>query len=110
ESVEVAISESSPVVKEESNSSEGQSEPAQTVVTAESSESSEKKPEVSSQPAPKPRRPVYQEGENVVLDLKDLKGAFGAGAGGAGSISDMMKAFAPMMEGLMGGLSTMNMS
>ena len=51
------------------------------------------------------KRPVYQDGDNVVLDLKDLTGALGNGSGG---IADMMKMFAPMMEGLMGNMNGMN--
>lgn len=60
--------------------------------------------------AAKPKRPVYQEGDNVVVDLKDFKDLAGTFSGdAAGSISEMMKMFAPMMEGLMGGINGMNM-
>lgn len=54
----------------------------------------------------KPRRPVYQDGDNVVLDLKDLTGTFSANGGAP--LVDMMKMFGPMMEGLMGGMAGMN--
>lgn len=54
----------------------------------------------------KQRRPVYQDGENVVLDFNNIAGAFGgAGSPNAAGIADMMKMFAPMMEGLMGGMN-----
>lgn len=55
----------------------------------------------------KPKRPVYQDGDNVVLDINSLSGAF-SGANGAGGIADMMKMFSPLMEGLMGGMNGMN--
>ena len=68
----------------------------------------EKKVEVSTDKnsTTKPRRPVYQDGDNVVLDLKDLSSTFGGAANGA-PLADMMKMFGPMMEGLMGGMGGM---
>lgn len=68
-------------------------------------ESKDKKVEDEKKTAAKPRRPVYQDGDNVVLDLKDLTGAFGANGGAP--LVDMMKMFGPMMEGLMGGMGGM---
>lgn len=65
-------------------------------------ESKDKKVEDENKTA-KPRRPVYQDGDNVVLDLKDLTGSF-SGNGNA-PLVDMMKMFGPMMEGLMGGIT-----
>jgi hypothetical protein len=53
----------------------------------------------------KPRRPIYQDGE-VTLDLNNLQNAF-SGTNGTNGIADMMKNFAPLMEGLMNGMNTM---
>ena len=44
------------------------------------------------------RKPVYQEGDAPVFDLK---GSMGPGSEG---LADMMKMFAPMMENIMGGM------
>jgi len=52
----------------------------------------------------KARRPVYQDGDGVI-DLKNLSSALGPNAEG---LTEMMKMFAPMMEGLMGGFNGMS--
>lgn len=62
------------------------------------------KTEKNSSSDSKQRRPVYQDGNNVVLDLQDLTSAFGGA--NSGSITDMMKMFGPMMEGLMGNINS----
>ena len=55
------------------------------------------------EPEKKSQRPVYQDGG---LDLREAFGTNAAfAAGGQGGIADMMKMFAPMMEGLMGGIN-----
>jgi hypothetical protein len=50
------------------------------------------------------KKPYYQDGDNVVVDLNSIAGVFGENANG-GNIGDMMKMFGPMMEGLMGNLN-----
>lgn len=50
------------------------------------------------------KKPYYQDGDNVVVDLNSIAGVFGDNANN-GNIGDMMKMFAPMMEGLMGNLN-----
>ena len=67
-------------------------------VKGEVKEEEKKKPEY--------KKPVYQDGDNIVLDFNNIAGAFGGANGPNGaSITDMMKMFAPMMEGLMGGMA-----
>ena len=53
----------------------------------------------------KPKRPIYQEGSNMVFDMESMAGAFKSD-GGSGGI-DIMKMLGPMMEGLMGGMQNM---
>ena len=54
-----------------------------------------------------PRRPQYEESDNAVqLNL----GNFGAGLGGEGGLNEMMKMFAPMLQGLTSGLGGLGQS
>lgn len=64
-------------------------------------DNSDKKSESVS--AAKPKRPMYQDGENVVVDISGFTNAFSGGNGGG--FSDMMKMFGPIMEGMMGGMA-----
>jgi len=48
------------------------------------------------------KRPVYQEGDTVVLDFKKL----GAALAGSGSMNDMMKLISPVMDNIIEGMNT----
>jgi len=72
-------------------------ETTQTTSTAETTQTKKSKDK-------KIKKPYYQDGDNVVVDLNSIAGVFGDNANG-GNIGDMMKMFAPMMEGLMGNLN-----
>ena len=79
---------------EDSETSKSSDSDATSTVEDKKDDVSEKKSEAEASR----KRPVYQDGDNVVVDLKDFA---------SGGLGDMMKMFAPMMEGLMGNMGGM---
>jgi hypothetical protein len=72
--------------------------------TTETTSQSSSKTQTKKSKDKKIKKPYYQDGDNVVVDLNSIASVFGENANG-GNIGDMMKMFAPMMEGLMGNLN-----
>jgi hypothetical protein len=98
--------EPAPVSKEEPTQCTTKEEPTQ-CTTKEAPAQSSTKEEPTQNKKTKDKRikkPYYQDGDNVVVDLNSIAGVFGENANG-GNIGDMMKMFGPMMEGLMGNLN-----
>jgi len=75
-----------------------------TPATTETTPQSSSKTQTKKSKDKKIKKPYYQDGDNVVVDLNSIASVFGENANG-GNIGDMMKMFAPMMEGLMGNLN-----
>jgi hypothetical protein len=81
-----------------------QDEITQDDITLPKDETIQPKKETKKSKDKKIKKPYYQDGDNVVVDLNSIASVFGENANG-GNIGDMMKMFAPMMEGLMGNLN-----
>lgn len=80
----------SDISKSDSKESTGKSEKKEVIEKVEVSEN-EVSDSVKSQKDPaKPKRPIYQDGDQVILDINNLTGTFGG-------LTDMMKVFGPMM-------------
>jgi hypothetical protein len=91
-----------PATTETTPATQAEYTPATTETTPQSS--SKKQIETKKPKDKKIKKPYYQDGDNVVVDLNSIASVFGENANG-GNIGDMMKMFAPMMEGLMGNLN-----